>query len=124
MYSSRLLHPNIGNINPPRTSTEDLADIRLAPNPYNINDPVLEEYGFTDRRGIVFFNLPGTVSIKIFTENGDLVKTIDHDSRVKAGSLTWDMITESQQVINSGIYIAVFEKPNGEISYQKFIVVR
>lgn len=124
IYSSRLLDPNIQSINPPRNSTESLEDIRIAPNPYNINDPVLEEYGWTDRRGLIFFNLPGTVTIKIFTENGDLIQTIDHDSPVRSGSYHWNMITASQQVISSGIYIAVFEKPNGEISYQKFIVVR
>ncbi|MCF8414361.1 MAG: hypothetical protein K9G44_13150 [Melioribacteraceae bacterium] len=124
LYSSRLLHPNIDYINPPRTSTELLSDIRIAPNPYNINDPILQNYGFTDRRGIIFFNLPGTLDIKIYTENGDLIQTINHDSPVKAGSYTWDMITSNQQVISSGIYIAVFQKPNGEVSYQKFIVVR
>ncbi|MBU1101862.1 MAG: hypothetical protein KKA84_15800 [Bacteroidetes bacterium] len=124
LYSSRTLQPDIIFINPPRTSSENLDEIRIAPNPYNINDPLLNTYGFTDQRGIIFFNLPGTVTIKIFTEHGDLIRSIDHDSPVQAGSVTWDMITSSQQVISSGVYIAVFEKPNGEVSYQKFIVVR
>jgi hypothetical protein len=124
IYSSRLLTPNIYWINPPRFSQDDLSKIRIVPNPYNINDPLLLEYGFTDQRGIIFFNLPGTVTIKIFTENGDLIQTINHDSPVKAGSLTWDMVTSSQQVINSGVYIAVFEKLTGEIAFQKFLVIR
>jgi hypothetical protein len=34
------------------------------------------------------------------------------------------MITRNQQVISSGVYIAVFEKPSGEISHQKFLVIR
>lgn len=124
IHSARTLHPNINYINPPRTSQDDLSKIRIAPNPYNINDPLLETYGFTDQRGLVFFNLPATVTIKIFTENGDQIQTIEHDSPVLAGSLTWDMVTSSQQVISSGVYIAVFETPDGRISYQKFIVVR
>jgi len=124
MYSSRLLVPNIDYINPPRYSTNDMTKIRIAPNPYNINDPLLQTYGFTDSRGIIFFNLPPKVTIKIYTENGDLVQTLEHDSPQKAGSLTWDMITASQQVISSGVYIAVFQKPEGDISYQKFVVVR
>jgi hypothetical protein len=124
MYSSRVLVPNVDYINPPRYSTNDMTKIRIAPNPYNINDPLLQSYGFTDSRGIIFFNLPAKVTIKIFTENGDLVQTIEHDSPQKAGSLTWDMITSSQQVISSGVYIAVFQKPEGDISYQKFVVVR
>jgi len=101
-----------------------MTKIRIAPNPYNINDPLLQTYGFTDSRGIIFFNLPPKVTIKIYTENGDLVQTLEHDSPQKAGSLTWDMITASQQVISSGVYIAVFQKPEGDISYQKFVVVR
>jgi hypothetical protein len=125
IYSSRVLHPNIAWINPPRFSQEDLAKIRIVPNPYNINDPLLEEQGWFEKRGIQFFNLPNRVTIKIFTENGDLVQTIEHDGKeLKVGSLVWNMITSSQQVISSGVYIVVFEKPSGEISYQKFVVVR
>ncbi len=122
--SSRLFVPNVSWINPPRFSTEDMSQIRIAPNPYNINDPNLLSYGFTDQRGIIFFNLPSTVTIRIFTENGDLVRTLEHTSTVRAGSVTWDMTTDSQQIINSGVYIAVFEKPGGELVYQKFLVVR
>ena len=73
---------------------------------------------------LLFFNLPAVVTIKIFTESGDLVKTINHDSPELAGSLRWNMITDTQQAISSGVYIAVFEKPNGEVAYQKFVVVR
>lgn len=125
MYSSRCLYPDVLYLNPPRLSQNDLSKIRIVPNPYNIKDPLLVTYGYTDQRGITFYNLPPICTIKIFTENGDLVQTIDHNSPVvKAGSQTWDMITSSQQVINSGIYIAVFQKPDGELSYQKFIVVR
>lgn len=124
IYSSRVMHPNISWINPPRFSQENLSEIRIVPNPYNINDPLLSEQGWTDYRGIQFFNLPGKVMIKIFTENGDLVQTIDHDSPVSSGYVFWDMVTMNQQVISSGVYIVVFEKPNGELSYQKFIVVR
>ncbi len=124
MYSSRVLVPNIYWINPPRLAYDDMSKIRIVPNPYNINDPLLKTYGFTDQRGIIFFNLPPTCKIKIYTEHGDLVQTIIHDNPAKSGSETWDMLTSSQQVISSGVYIAVFEKPNGEISYQKFIVIR
>jgi hypothetical protein len=124
IYSSRVLHPNINWINPPRFSQENLSEIRIVPNPYNINDPLLDEQGWTDKRGVQFYNLPGKVTIKIFTENGDLVQTIEHDSPVSSGYVFWDMITSSQQVISSGVYIVVFEKPSGELSYQKFLVVR
>jgi hypothetical protein len=126
MYSSRVWVPNILFIYPPRLSSEDMTKIRIVPNPYNINDPLVKsKFAGTQGRGLNFFNLPDVVTIKIYTENGDLVKTIEHDKALdKDGSNNWNMITDNQQVISSGIYIAVFQKPNGETSYHKFIVVR
>jgi hypothetical protein len=126
MYSSRLWVPNILFIYPPRLSSEDMSRIRIVPNPYNINDPLVKsKYADTDRRGLNFFNLPDIVTIKIYTENGDLIKTIEHDKALdRDGSNQWNMITDNQQVISSGVYIAVFQKPDGETSFQKFIVVR
>lgn len=124
IYSSRVLIPNIYWVNPPRTSQNDLSKIRIAPNPYNINDPLLKTYGYTDQRAINFYNLPASCDIQIFTENGDLIKTIKHESTVRAGSETWDMITDSQQVISSGLYIAVIRNMAGEQTFLKFVVVR
>ncbi len=124
IYSSRVMQPTINWINPPHFSQNDLTRIRIVPNPYNINDPLLVKQGWTDQRGIQFYNLPGKVTIKIFTEFGDLVQTIEHDSPVSAGYEIWDMITRNQQVISSGVYIVVFQKPTGETAFQKFMVVR
>lgn len=111
-----------------------LDSIRIAPNPYYISDPKLQSYGLPnpdDPRMLMFFNLPPTCTIKIFTESGDLVKVIDHKTTQISESVTassgyerWNMLTDNQQAISSGVYIAVFEKPDGESSYQKFIVVR
>jgi len=126
IYSSRLWIPNILSVKPPKLSSKDMSRIRIVPNPYNINDPLVKRlYALKDGRQINFYNLPPTVTIKIYTENGDLVKTIEHNSPVDLdGSEFWDMITDNQQVISSGLYIAAFQTPNGERSYQKFIVVR
>ena len=124
MYSSRVLYPDINSVQPPHFSQNDLSKIRIVPNPYNIKDPLLITYGFVNQRNITFYNLPPVCTIKIYTENGDLVQTIQHDNPLGTGSEPWDMLSSSQQVINSGIYIAVFQKPDGELSYQKFIVVR
>ena len=126
MYSSRIWIPNISSIKPPKSSSEDMSRIRIVPNPYNINDPLVRSrYIDYDNRGLNFYNLPGVATIRIYTENGDLVKTIEHSKPIdNDGSEFWDMITASQQVISSGLYIAVFQKPSGETNYQKFIIVR
>ncbi|UCD36910.1 MAG: hypothetical protein JSW54_08700 [Fidelibacterota bacterium] len=124
IWSGRLWNPTDIEVQPPRMPGEELSDIRIVPNPYNIRDPLIADYGWDDDRGLMFFNLPAEVTIKIFTESGDLVRTIVHKPLSRAGALTWNMLTDSQQAIASGIYIAVFETPDGSVAYQKFIVVR
>ena len=133
IYSSRLfVQDNSGgtpSIVPPMLPQDDLSKIRVVPNPYNVADPIVSNsavYGSeSDGRLIFFVNLPAQCTIKIFTENGDLIKTIEHASLASpSGSEKWTLMTESQQVISSGVYIAVFQKPTGEVAYQKFIVVR
>ena len=122
--SGRIFVPTPESIEPPRGGTETLSDIIIAPNPYNINDPTVQAQGWVDFRGIVFFNLPSYCEISIYSEDGDLVKEILHDSPVRAGSLRWEMLTESQQVISSGVYIATFTDIDGGVTFRKFVVAR
>ena len=125
IWSGRTLIPTPLSIEPPRAGTETLDDILVAPNPYNINDPAVRAQGWEGDRGIVFFNLPATVNVDIYTEDGDHVKRLVHDSPVNAGSIHWDMLTKTNQVVSSGVYIAVFTKPgDGQVAYRKFVVAR
>jgi len=126
MYSNRVLHPNPQEIVPPNVSQEYHSKIRIVPNPYNINDPLVAAMNWTDRRKIMFLNLPAEVTIKIFTENGDWVRTLNHYSppSILSGLEEWDMLTRNQQVVSSGVYIAVFETPDGQSSIQKFLIIR
>ncbi len=115
-------------VEPERPVSSKLDSIRIVPNPYNLKDPLWSEYGLddpNDPRRIMFFNLPRECTIKIFTENCDLVKTVEHSAfPVATGYEQWDMLTESQQAISSGVYIVVFQTPEGEMAYQKLLVVR
>jgi hypothetical protein len=124
IWSGRAYQATPQEVQPPREASEDLADVRVAPNPYNINDPRVQSMGWTDFRGIIFFNLPAQCTIEIFSESGDLLQTIEHDSPVNAGSVTWDMLTSSQQVISSGVYVAVITDSKGETAIRKFLVAR
>jgi hypothetical protein len=101
-----------------------MSKIRIVPNPYNLRDPLLTSYGWSGDRGIMFFNLPETCTITVYTENGDLVQTIEHNDPQKTGYQYWNMTTRSQQAIQSGVYIAVFKSPEGELTYQKFCIVK
>ena len=124
VWSGRTLVPTPESIEPPRGGTETLSDVTIAPNPYNLNDPDVVAQGWADDRGIVFFNLPAYCEIDIYTENGDHVRRIVHDSPVEAGSLRWNMLTKNQQVIQSGLYIATFTSEGGEVAYRKFVIAR
>lgn len=110
-----------------------LSEIRVVPNPFNIkarniqfgvNDPTT-----LDRLG--FYNLPPICKIKIYTELGDLVATIDHTNG--SGDDYWQSLTSSRQVVVSGLYIAYFEVTEnssdgnyrkGDSIYKKFIIIR
>lgn len=105
-----------------------LDGIRIVPNPYNIS-AINYQFGYVTKDRIMFYGLPPQCLIKIFTERGDLIKTIHHTDN--SGDEAWDSLTSSGQVIVSGIYIAYIEVTRdaenfrkGENTYKKLIVVR
>ena len=124
IYSGRGWTPAFVPVNPKRPAGE-LDSIRIVPNPYNIKDDLLEGYqARIERQVIQFYNLPPVVTIKIFTESGDLFREIEHAPLTGDGLYVWDMLSDNQQLPASGVYIAVFKTPNGEQAYQKFIIIR
>lgn len=104
-----------------RPAADDLADIRVVPNPYNIRARELQ-FGNVAPDRIAFFGLPPECTIKIFTERGDLVETLAHTDG--SGDELWDSLTSSRQVVVSGLYIAVIETPDGRSAVRKFIIIR
>ncbi len=110
------------------TNPNYMDSIRIVPNPYSISsymdpdDPYSLRFpGEGDK--IAFLNIPGYCTIKIYTELGELINTIDHTDG--SGDEYWTSITSSKQVIVSGVYIVVFEnKQTGDKRIQKLIVVR
>ena len=98
-----------------------LADIRIVPNPYNINAKDYQ-FGTANKDRLMFYNLPPECIIRIFTERGDLVETINHNDG--SGDEEWRSITSSRQVVVSGLYIVHFETPEGESIVKKLIVIR
>lgn len=113
--------------------SETMTEIRVVPNPYNIRNRSLQYVGEPNK--IMFLNLPAACKIRIFTERGDLIYTIDHEG---SGDARWDLITSSRQIVVSGVYIAHFEVPEdindintgellipkGESTYRKFVIIR
>jgi hypothetical protein len=110
-----------------------LSAVRVVPNPYNIKARNIQ-YGQNDLSSVDklgFFNLPPLCRIKIYTELGDLIATIDHTNG--SGDDYWYSLTSSRQVVASGLYIAYFEVTEnsadgqykkGDNIIKKFIIIR
>jgi hypothetical protein len=118
-----------------REQGRSLDDIRIVPNPYNIRAVDLQ-FGKEEPDKIMFYNIPGKCKIKIYSERGDLIETINHTDG--SGDESWNSISSYRQVVVSGLYIAYFEvtedvidQQTGELlfkegdgTYRKFIIIR
>jgi len=116
----------------------NLSQIRIVPNPFNIKSRNIQFGGGTDPTTVdrlAFYNLPPVCRIKIYTELGDLIETIDHTNG--SGDDYWHSLTSSRQVVVSGLYIAYFEVTQdafdqqgnriykkGDSIFKKFIIIR
>ncbi len=105
----------------PYGATGTVADARIVPNPVNLgSDPTIR---FDQEDRVAFFNIPGNCTIKIYTEIGELVHTIEHNDG--SGDELWNLTTASRQLLVSGIYIAVItDEDTGDEAIQKFTVIR
>ncbi len=116
-----------------RQAGRSLDAIRVVPNPYNIRSQDLQYPGEPDK--ITFLDIPARCRIRIFTERGDLIHTIEHTNG--SGDATWYSVTSSRQVIVSGIYLAHIEVTEdiydengglifarGDSKIVKFVIIR
>ena len=115
------------------------------PNPYQ-GQAVWEGYGSRERM-IWFTNLPRMAEIRIFTLAGDLVDVLQHDSPIYAGAdiqnidqykspnfgggeHAWDLITQHDQALASGLYLFTVENQDeksssfGQVKEGKFLVIK
>lgn len=123
------------------TSDENV-EIGVYPNPYYAN-----AYwdGNSERlRKIYFYNLPAECEITIYTLAGDVIKRLYHDQTsngsdlrwfqtfskdgkqiMSGGEHAWDLITENDQAIATGLYLfSVKDLSNGNIKTGKFLIVK
>ncbi len=122
----------------PQVSTETVEtenlDAYVYPNPYRV-DADYGGSGFEDfspganvqlSRRIRFANLPRVCTIRIFSLDGDLIKTIDHNfPEGGPGSMvaTWDLVTRNRQAVVSGTYYYTIESPT-RTQVGKLVIIR
>ncbi len=90
-----------------------LNKIAVVPNPYVLAASWERESPMSGRgeRKIYFIHLPLKCTIRIFSQNGILLKTIYHNGAEANGSATWDLTTEDGLEVAFGIYIYHIEAP-------------
>ncbi len=100
------------------------SQIRIVPNPWSLGaDLRALRWGFSQPDVVKFLDIPGYCTIRIYTELGELIQTIQHADG--SGDESWDSRTTSGQTVVSGIYIVVFENTKtGERTIKKLSVIR
>ncbi len=102
-----------------------LDSIRVVPNPYLITHQ--GERSQYDAK-VYFTKLPTTCTIRIYTVNGDLVRTIEHNEVASSpndrlGMDIWDLLSSNNQRVVSQAFIAQITTPNGAESVVKFSII-
>ncbi|MFQ5906437.1 MAG: hypothetical protein ACE5JA_07680, partial [bacterium] len=113
--------------------------VMVVPNPYRINEDYAgirwedwEGAGWSEHtRRLDFINLPRYCTIRIYTLNGDLVRTLEHDGDANqaagkaASAESWNLITRDVEAIVSGLYLfSVEERPGGRLQVGKFLILK
>jgi len=101
-------------------AVDKMAEVFVAPNPFNIESGFGGKVGAEDKIG--FYGLPEKCTIRIFSYGGQLIQTIEHDEPVY--TTAWFQVTRNEQEIASGIYLYVITTPDGDRASGKFIIVK
>jgi hypothetical protein len=102
-----------------------LDSIRVVPNPYLVTHQ--GERSQYDAK-VYFTKLPQVCTIRIYTVNGDLVRTIEHNeatntSNDRVGMDIWDLLSSNNQRVVSQVFIAQISTPSGAESVVKFSII-
>jgi hypothetical protein len=128
----------------PANNNED-AEVGVYPNPY-YGSAVWDGKGNNKetQRKIYFYNLPSQCEISVWSLSGDLVDQFTHDAKTyngndldwfktysdgtqifAGGEHAWDLITDSEQAIATGLYLFTVKDSNtGQVKKGKFVIVK
>jgi hypothetical protein len=82
--------------------------IKVVPNPFVVTSLFDPQNPYTTGRGtriVQFTHLPQKCTIKIFTVDGSLVRTLEHSSNVKDGSESWNLLNRDNMEVAYGVYV-------------------
>ena len=111
--------------------SKKLGDVFVVPNPYRVDqDYTFENGGWEGRsstwtendRSIRFIHLPPKCTIRVYSLSGDVITTLYHEDATQ-GDLQWNLISESNRALASGVYIFTVESDFGK-QVGKFVLIR
>ena len=117
-----VLDRNYIQVYPGAAPATNLKNVMVVPNPYIVNSGFKETEHL---RQIRFTNLTEKCTVKIFSLNGELIDTIEHDN-ASSGNAWWALRTVNNQEVAPGLYIfhVKSKNKNQEPFIGKFAVVR
>ncbi|HLP16895.1 MAG TPA: hypothetical protein VK470_11585 [Bacteroidota bacterium] len=109
------------------TTQNALAKIAVVPNPYigaaSWEPKSIYQSGRGERK-IDFVHLPAKCTIRIYTVNGGLVKTLIKDSAPANGSLSWNLVTDDGTDVAYGLYIYHVDAGEAGTHIGKFALIK
>jgi hypothetical protein len=110
-----------------RAKKDLLENVCVVPDPYvavnTVEDPIFNVMGRGERR-IDFIHLPTTCTIRIFTINGKLVRTLEHNTAHDDGVESWNLLTKDGMDVAWGTYFYHVEAPGVGQKVGKFAIIR
>jgi hypothetical protein len=105
----------------------ELDKIKVVPNPYvatAVWEPKNPYKSGRGPRSIHFTHLPAKCTIRIFTINGELVNTIEHENAYSNGTAYWDLLTQDNLSVSYGVYVYHVEAPGIGEKIGKFAIIK
>ncbi|MGA2625414.1 MAG: hypothetical protein ABSF91_16290, partial [Bacteroidota bacterium] len=116
----------------PFSPSSKVGGVLVVPNPYRVDqDYTFENGGWEGRarewnetkRLIKFIHLPYNATIRIFTLAGELVTTLTNVGSSTPGEIEWDLLSQSNRALASGLYVFTVESQAGK-QIGKFVLIR
>lgn len=112
----------------PVLASSQMDKITVVPNPYiglSEIEPTNRLPGATrGERRIYFDHLPSRCTIRIFTINGDLVQTLEHDAGMDNGREYWNLLNRDGFGVAYGVYVAHIDAPGIGERILKFALIK
>lgn len=112
-----------------KAKNEFMEKVMVVPNPYVVSSsyevppPSVFSVGRGERR-IFFMNIPPKCTIRIYTTNGELIRTLEHEDTFLNGTEPWDLLTEEGLEVSYGVYVYHIDAGEYGEKVGKFAIIK